>query len=274
MPKTQSKSVRRRKTHKGSRKQTTKEDWYIGTSGFMTSREKWLKQPELNCIEINSTFYGLPGDRQINSWKQLPDHVYFSIKASRYITHMKRLKNVKSNWTLFWNRISPLGNKLKAVLLQLPPSFAFKEETFQRVKEMSKYLPKDKVDIVFEFRNRSWFRDEVYALFKKAGWCLGGTLIDKKSGDSWMGNMPAGLHLPPKTNNTSYLRIHGARGYRGSLSKQRLSTLKEKIRSLNCRANYVMFNNTFFEVRGRSCHYNGVKLTYAAVCNAVEFARI
>ena len=76
--------------------------------------------------------------------------------------------------------------------------------------------------IVFEFRDASWFgKPDVLSLFKNRGWTLGGTLIDKKKEGKWMGTMPSGLHLPKKTSNSTYLRIHGARGYRGYYNKTR-----------------------------------------------------
>ena len=108
------------KGHNTSKTRKFKRDkkWFIGTSGFMISQKNWLSIPNLNCIEINSTFYKLPSVKSIEKWHAFPSHVSFSIKASKYITHIKRLKNVKEEWRVFWDRISPLGDKLKVVLLQ------------------------------------------------------------------------------------------------------------------------------------------------------------
>ena len=117
-------------------------EWFVGTSGFMVGQKTWLALPGLNCIEINSTFYRLPSKNTIDKWKNLDPNLFFSIKASKYITHMKRLKNCKQAWKVFWNRVKPLGNKMKAILIQLPPSFKNKPETFERVKKMKAYLPK------------------------------------------------------------------------------------------------------------------------------------
>ena len=74
-------------------------------------------------------------------------------KASRYITHIKRLKNCKTAWRKFWDRVKPLGNRMQAILLQLPPSFKNTPETFQRIKKMKTYLPRKGPSIVFEFRD-------------------------------------------------------------------------------------------------------------------------
>ena len=109
--------------------------WYTGTSGFMVGQKTWLSLPGLNCIEINSTFYKLPSKKTINNWRELSPNLFFSIKASKYITHIKRLKDCKQAWKVFWNRVKPLGNKMQAILIQLPPSFKNKPETFERVKK-------------------------------------------------------------------------------------------------------------------------------------------
>ena len=247
--------------------------WFVGTSGFMISQKNWLSIPNLNCIEINSTFYKLPSEKSIKKWSEFPEHVSFSLKASKYITHMKRLKDVKAAWKVFWDRIKPLQPKLKTVLIQLPPSFQANDVNIERVKKMKDYLPTS-VNIVFEFRNMSWFNDNIYDVFRKNNWCVGGTYIKKKEGSSWMGTMPPGLLLPPKTSDLTYLRIHGGRGYRGELSESELSKLKKEIASRKAKENFVMFNNTFFNSRKKSCKYKDIKIIYAAVCNAIEFTKL
>lgn len=188
--------------------------WFVGTSGFMVSRKNWLEMPGLNCIEMNSTFYSLPSIKVVEGWKNTPKNIYFSIKASKYITHIKRLKDCKQAWDVFWNRIKPLGNKLKAILIQLPPSFKNNEINFKRVKNMARYLPKSKISIIFEFRDNSWFVPKVYELMKKYNLCLGGTSIKRPTKRYWLGNLPTGTHIPPKTSDTTYLRIHGEKGYK------------------------------------------------------------
>ena len=248
--------------------------WYVGTSGFMVGQKTWLAMPGLNCIEINSTFYRLPSANTIKKWKDLSPNLYFSIKASRYITHMKRLKNCKTAWGKFWKRVKPLGNRMQAVLLQLPPSFKNTPETFQRLKKMKAYLPKKGPSIVFEFRDKSWFTPEVTAFFKLAKWCMGGTLITRKKGVYWLGNLPAGIHIPDRTNNTTYLRIHGEKGYRKYYDSQKLREIKRRILKNKTDKNFVMFNNVFFTKRNRTCKVKTKKIRYAAVCDAVQFSRM
>ena len=111
-----------------------KNDKYqIGTSGFMVSQKLWFNLGCLNCIEINSTFYRLPSSKVIENWRNFPENVSIVIKASRYITHMKRLNDVEQGWKVLWNSIKPLGSKLQAILFQLPPSFTYKDDNMKRI---------------------------------------------------------------------------------------------------------------------------------------------
>ena len=115
---------------------------------------------------------------------------------------MKRLKDCRQAFAKFWRAVKGLKSNLKALLFQLPPSFKYNEVNMKRLKKLT-YLPATnntgvKINIVFEFRDDSWFKKDVVRLFKSRGWVLGGTLIKKKKGQYWMGNMPAGLHLPEK----------------------------------------------------------------------------
>ncbi len=259
----------KRKTQKISCSKTNNK-FNIGTSGFMVSQEKWLQLKCLNCIEINSTFYKLPTEISINKWNNFSPDVGIIIKASRYITHMKRLKNVKEAWNLLWNKIKFL-NKLECVLFQLPPSFVYNEDNLQRIIEMHKYIPNN-LRIAFEFRNSSWLNNNTYKIFKNLKWCIVATYIQKNKDSTWMGTMPSKLNIPPKTANFMYVRIHGSRGYKGSLDYEELKNIKTKLIKSN--NNFVMFNNTFFDSRKDYCTINNIKIKYAAVCNAAKFSSI
>ena len=246
--------------------------YQVGTSGFMVSKSLWTSLPCLNCIEINSTFYHLPKAKTIDTWKLLPERVGLVIKASKYITHQKRLHDVKEAWETLWALISPLGKKLRCVLFQLPPSFHLNETNLARVTAMRAYLPRD-LNVAFEFRDRSWFVEEVYDAMKKAGFCMAGTFIKKReSNNKWLGTMPAGLLMPPRTANISYIRVHGGRGYRGALSGAQLEQIRTALSEQATRQAFVMFNNTFFDKRGEYCDVAGKEVKYAAVCNAAQFA--
>jgi len=183
---------------------------YIGTSGYIGSKKDWeLSESDsegFNCLEINSTFYRLPTEKSILNFKQLKG-VVFSIKVSRFITHIKRLKDCKEAFKTFWNSISELSPRIRVLLFQLPPSFHYNDINMQRLRELD-FIPQilnKKIDIVFEFRDVSWFeKQDVIELFKTRNWTLGGTFIEKKSGGKWMGTMPNGLHIPNKTSDCTY----------------------------------------------------------------------
>ena len=249
--------------------------WYVGTSGFMVPKNIWINLPGLNCIEINSTFYALPSSTTINNWKTFSDknNIFFSIKCSKFITHIKRLKDCKTAWKKFYSKIQPLSNRLKAILIQLPPSFRLNDENFERIKLMSKYLPYSRENIVFEFRDKSWFVPKVYNLMKKYNLCLGGTAIERPTKARWLGNLPTGIHIPPKTSKSTYIRIHGQKGYKGYYSTKKLKKSKNLIKQRKTRKNFVIFNNTFFDKRGRTCKIDRKKIRYAAVCNASQFGK-
>ena len=101
--------TRRRKLRGGSEKEkcTKKPNgkYQIGTSGFMVSQSVWFKLDCLNCIEINSSFYRLPSPETIEKWRNFPENVNVSIKASKYITHIKRLHDVEEGVRLFAHKV-------------------------------------------------------------------------------------------------------------------------------------------------------------------------
>ena len=255
----------------------------IGTSGYIGSKKDWLDMPYINCLEINSTFYRLPNANTITKYNELsisPEHkgLIYSVKVSKFVTHIKRLKNCKRSFNKFWQSVKGLNNNLKVLLFQLPPSFKYNEVNMERLKSMT-YLPRTNnsgkpINIVFEFRDDSWFRNDVVVLFEAREWVLGGTLIKKKKGQYWMGTMPAGMHLPEKTTDCTYLRIHGGRGYRGGYDKKELNKIKREVLAKKTALNYVIFNNVFFDNRKKTCKYNKRKIRYAALCNASEFGKM
>ena len=135
---------------------------YIGTSGYIGSKKDWelaeSNSEGFNCLEINSTFYRLPTEKSILNFKQL-EGVIFSIKVSRFITHMKRLKDCKEAFITFWNSVRELNPRIHVLLFQLPPSFHYNDINMQRLRKLDfiSQVLKKKINIVFEFRDVSWF---------------------------------------------------------------------------------------------------------------------
>ena len=130
----------------------------------------WYSE-RLPTVEINNTFYQMPKASVLESWaRTAPAAFRFSIKASRRITHMSRLKaeSAADALAFLYRTLASLGEKRGPVLFQLPP---FLKKDVARLSEFLQLLPQGH-DAAFEFRNDSWFDDEVYDLLKKAGAAL------------------------------------------------------------------------------------------------------
>src|SRR5262245_60542268 len=119
----------------------------------------------LPTVEINNTFYQMPKTEVLENWaRQTPDAFRFAIKASRRITHMSRLKadSAADSVKFLYGKLQALGAKRGPVLYQLPP---FLKKDLPRLTEFLALLPPGH-GAAFEFRNDSWFSDEVYAALK------------------------------------------------------------------------------------------------------------
>jgi uncharacterized protein YecE (DUF72 family) len=160
-------------------------------------------------VEINNSFYRLPSVDTLAQWKAaVPQDFVFAVKASRYITHMKKLKEPQQSFSLFMSRVQVLGEKLGPILFQLPPVWRFDENRF---RDFLAALPST-YRYTFEFRDRSWYNDRVYELLEtyRCAFCV--YEID--------------YHLSPLevTTDFVYVRLHGpAAKYDGSYSDMVLS---------------------------------------------------
>ncbi len=122
----------------------------------------------LPTVEINNTFYRMPKVEVLQTWaKSTPAHFRFAIKASRRITHMARLKadTAADSVQFLYRALEGLGGKRGPVLFQLPPFLA---KDLARLGEFLQLLPAGH-RAAFEFRNASWFSDDVYDALKGAG---------------------------------------------------------------------------------------------------------
>ncbi|MBD3264451.1 MAG: DUF72 domain-containing protein [Candidatus Omnitrophica bacterium] len=170
---------------------------------------------KFETAEINNSFYRLPKKEMLKNWVDAtPEDFLFSVKASRYITHMKKLKEPKKSIKAFFDTIGVLGKKMGPVLFQLPPRWKVNP---RRLTEFLNELPEG-FRYAFEFRDVSWFDDEIYKILRKAGasFCL-----YELAGES------APLNI---TADFVYIRLHGPAGaYEGSYSKTALEEWKNKI---------------------------------------------
>lgn len=125
----------------------------------------------LPTVEINNSFYRMPKTEVLANWAATtPAHFRFAIKASRRITHISRIKAESATEPLgyLYRNLAALGDKRGPVLFQLPPNL---KKDLPRLLEFLSLLPADH-RATFEFRNDTWFADDVYAALKAAGAAL------------------------------------------------------------------------------------------------------
>jgi uncharacterized protein YecE (DUF72 family) len=223
----------------------------IGTSGYNYKDWKGIFYPEdipqkqwlsyfsqqFSTVEINATFYGSFTQKTFKKWAgQVPDDFQFTIKGSRFLTHIKRLKDSKDSLEKFVEASSGLGKKLSCMLWQLPGNFHFKrKETVERLEEFFSFLPVTTRQ-VFELRHDSWFVEEVYALLRKYNV---GFVINDSSRYPWREEMTADF---------VYIRFHGPRQlYASKYSEEEMENWAEKIKEYRKSYDvYCYFNNDFF----------------------------
>jgi uncharacterized protein YecE (DUF72 family) len=196
---------------------------------------RWLEHYAtlFDTVEVNSTFYRLARPAAVSRWlEQTPHGFVFTVKASRYLTHMKRLADLGRGLERFYTSIEPLAEspKLGPVLWQLPENFHRDDE---RLAAALATLPQGRH--CFEFRHPSWFADDVYALLSEHGAAL-------VIGDD--PKRPFQAH--ELTADWTFVRFHrGSRGRRGNYSDRELDEWAERLeRWRACGADvYAYFNN-------------------------------
>ena len=116
---------------------------------------------QFDTVEINNTFYRLPEATTFEGWKeQAPAHFVYAVKASRFLTHMKKLKEPREPLQRLFSRASKLGRTLGPVLYQLPPHWTI---DLERLEAFLRRLPPRRHHAI-EFRDPSWYTDDVYSL--------------------------------------------------------------------------------------------------------------
>lgn len=188
---------------------------HIGTSGWHyshwvgpfypsgTSSEQFLSYYTgfFGTVEINNTFYQLPARETLAGWREgTPDDFLFACKASRFITHMKKLGDPKQSVKRFFHTIEVLGDKLGPVLFQLPPRWHL---NLDRLKCFLEALPKS-WRYAFEFRDDTWFTQDTLKVLTEHGAAF--CMYDL-----------AGRQSPEEvTTDLVYIRLHGpGKAYQG-----------------------------------------------------------
>ena len=214
----------------------------VGTSGWQyrdwagrvyprgLSSERWLEHYAtlFPTVELNASFYRLPTTKAFEAWRRrTPDGFLMAVKASRYLTHMRRLIDPAEPVELLWSRARLLGPRLGPVLFQLPPSF---ELDIERLRALLEALP-SRMRPAVEFRHGSWFDDRVFDLLDRSGAAF--VLADRP-----------GARVPPVvTGGWSYIRFHQGTPLSAGYRTAKLRRWADRIASLGAKDAYVYFNN-------------------------------
>ena len=183
-------------------------------------------------VEINASFYRLPRERTFLDWKdRTPGGFIMAVKANRYITHVRRLRDPEEPLARFFRAARCLGEKLGPVLFQLPPSLAFDGPL---VKGFCRSLAVYGHRCALEVRHQSWLCEEAYGVLAAHGVAL--------CAADTAGRYPYAEVL---TADFAYVRLHGAESlYRSCYTDEELAAWAGKIRSWD-RDAYVYFDNDF-----------------------------
>ena len=196
-------------------------------------KARWFEHyaARFDTVEINNTFYRLPEKDTFARWAaRAPTRFLYAVKASRFLTHMKKLKDPEEPVERLFQRMCALGRHLGPVLYQLPPNFKLDRD---RLEHFLQTIPMD-VPQVVEFRDPSWYTDEVSALLEK--YRVSRCLHDMK------GSATGKERVGPVV----YVRFHGASGtYTGDYPNDRLERWAEwldaqRIAGIDV---YAYFNN-------------------------------
>jgi uncharacterized protein YecE (DUF72 family) len=197
-------------------------------------QRRWLEYYAtlFDTVEVNNTFYRLPKRTSVAGWvERTPAEFVFAVKASRYLTHLKRLTDLDRGIERFYESIEPLfaSSKLGPVLWQLPGNFRRDDERLGAALER---LPAGRH--CFEFRHASWFTPEVYELLRGRDAALVIGDDPKRS-----------FQTHELTADWTFIRFHrGHRGRNGNYSERELEEWKRRIAAWRADVDvYAYFNN-------------------------------
>ncbi len=210
-------------------RKTSSAEVRIGTSGWHYKHWKGTFYPSdlpdskmlsyylqhFDTVEINNSFYRLPRPGMFAAWREAtPIDFLFAVKASRFLTHNKKLKDPENALDNLLPRAAELGDKLGPILFQLPPKWRCNAD---RLENLLAILPRE-LRYAFEFREPTWLCDDVYRILRRynAAFCI---------------YELAGFRTPCElTADWTYIRLHGPGGkYQGSYSAEKLAEWAERI---------------------------------------------
>lgn len=188
-----------------------------------------------STVEINATFYrGLPRETLVGWRRSVPSDFRFALKGHRFVTHLKRLRDIEEPVARFFDAAAGLGDGLACVLWQFPATFVLRPdgENLRRLEHFLAFLPTTCLQVV-EFRDASWFVEDVFGLLEAAG-------VGLVRNDS-----PAFPQTERVTGRCAYVRFHGPGGlYASSYGEADLAAWADRVRRWSQRRDvYCYFNN-------------------------------
>jgi uncharacterized protein YecE (DUF72 family) len=223
---------------------------FVGTSGWQyrhwrgtfypqkLAQARWLDHytERFRTVEVNNTFYHLPEATTFEKWREsTPTDFVLAVKMSRFLTHLKRLRDPQEPVERFMSRAEKLGSKLGPVLFQLPPQLEAEPE---RLAETLELMPRG-VRVAAEFRHQSWFSDQVFEILNEHGAAL------------CLADSPRRKTPVVRTADWGFVRFHEGRASPHPCYGERaLQAWVEKLAELfgSGRDVYAYFNND-----GRAC---------------------
>ncbi len=214
----------------------------VGTSGWQyrdwkgrfypkdVPQRDWLTyfSERFPAVEVNNTFYMLPRHEVFDGWRERSAEGFtFAVKASRYITHIRRLRDCGEPLARFWAGARRLGTKLGPVLFQLPPNLSADPDL---LRTFLRLLPGE-MRAAFEFRHRSWEVDEVHEALHRSG-CA--TVLADRPG----ARVPRIL-----TGGWSYVRFHQGRRGSPGYAREKLRRWADRLVGAESSETWVFFNN-------------------------------
>lgn len=194
------------------------------------STARWLEiyAQSFDTVEINATFYRLPNVKTVQGWAaRTPDDFLFAVKVSRYLTHVKRLRGIVEGIKRMDACVDPLrqASKLGPMLWQLPPHFQRNDDVL--ASALDALTPGRHA---FEFRDPSWFAEDVYDLLSDHGAAL---VADRA---------PADASPMVETAPWRFLRFHYGRGREGTYTARELRAWADRLKPLRDDV-FAYFNN-------------------------------
>lgn len=206
------------------------EDWQGRFYPSDVPKRAWLGYlaSRFPTVEVNNSFYRLPTAETFARWREeTPAGFVVAVKASRFITHIRRMRDCRDPVELLWTRAKKLGPRLGPVLFQLPPRFPRDRELLDRFLRV---LPSG-MRAAFELRDPSWWTEDVLRALDRGGAAF--VLADRP-----------GARVPDVvTGGWAYVRFHQGRERHPGYTREKLRRWARRISALPAEDVFVYFNN-------------------------------